>query len=257
MPPREQPPSPTYGARPSPAPFNVALASKVRSHVASYAKADDLEALFHVVVVLAAWFACWALPWWCAPLHSLVSMRLFVVCVHDTGHRNLFSREWMNRLVGTLVAPLTSFCYTYWAEGHDYHHFHSNDLNYEQWSQTAPITVKEFRSYPPWRRAMFRAFSYPLALLTAGGPLSIVVLQPLQSDWRRTAGLVDWAAQIAWWGALWYTGSFVRYLLLIVPIGMLGLFRAWRWRAWEKRAPDCSLAPPPFPHPPHPTPCAT
>lgn len=236
MPPEQPPRSPSYGAAPSPStkPFDAKRAQAVRDHVAKYAKPNDLEALFHVIVVLAVWFGCWALPWWCAPLHSLVAVRLFVLCVHDTGHRSAFSAEWMNRLVGTLVAPLTSFCYTYWAEGHDYHHYHSNDLNFEQWSQTAPITVKEFKSYSPLRRAMFRFFSVPLALVAAGGPLSIVVLQPLMSDYTRAAGVLDWAAQFAWWGALWYTGSFARYLLVIVPIGFLGLFLFHAQHTWAE-----------------------
>ena len=217
MPPQNALPSPRLG--PTIPPFDRARADEVIAHVARFAKPRDGRALLEVLTVVGAWLLCWQLPLWTIPLHCLVSMRLFVVCVHDTGHRNLFSKPWMNKLVGTLVAPATSFAFNYWAVGHDYHHAHSNDLNYEQWSQTAPITARELRTWPAWRQRLFRFFSAPLALVAAGGPLSIVVLQPLQSD---TA--VDWAMLAAWWAVLLYTGNAARFLAVMTLVAMLGLF---------------------------------
>ena len=213
-------PSPRLGSSPSPSlPFDHVHAAEVRAHVAKFAVPSDLYALLDVLATIGIWLLCWKLPWYLAPLQGLPSIRLFVVCVHDTGHRNLFSKLWMNRLVGTLVAPATSFAYNYWAVGHDYHHAHSNDLNFEQWSQSAPITARELRTWPAWKRSVYRFLSIPIMLVWAGGPFSIVVLQPLQTD---TA--LDWAMQLSWWAVLLYTGSVLRYLSFIVPVAALGLF---------------------------------
>ena len=94
-----------------PLPFNHALAAEVRAHVARFAVPRDGRALWEVAITVLPWLLCWCLPLWCAPLQGLLTVRLFVVCVHDTGHRALFSKPWMNKLLGTIAAPLTSFAY--------------------------------------------------------------------------------------------------------------------------------------------------
>ena len=182
----------------------------VRDHVALFARPNDVRACVSVAISFALYVLMFYTPWYCVPLQAMVMMRLFIVCVHDTAHGSLFSRGWANALVGSVAAPLTGFTYHYWQWGHNYHHEHSNDLDYEQWSQTAPVTVAQFRAFPAWKRRAYRFFMVPLALLAAGAPFAIVLLQPLAAD---TA--LDWALQLAWWGALAWRGCLLRYVAAV------------------------------------------
>lgn len=182
----------------------------VRDYVASFARPNDVRACASVAISFALYVLMFYTPWYCVPLQAMVIMRLFIVCVHDAAHGSLYSRGWANALVGSVAAPLTGFTYHYWQWGHNYHHEHSNDLDYEQWSQTAPVTVAQFRAFPAWKRRAYRFFMVPLALLAAGAPFAIVLLQPLAAD---TA--LDWALQLAWWGALAWRGCLLRYVAAV------------------------------------------
>jgi omega-6 fatty acid desaturase (delta-12 desaturase) len=221
MPPRA--PRGAVSPAPTPSPADCAprpaAPAAVRAHVAAWAVPNDFKAALWAASSIALYFACFALPWYLLPLHSLASMRLFVVCVHDTAHGALFSAPWANFLLGSLAAPLTGFTYHYWKWGHDFHHRHSNDLDFSQGSQTAPYTVAQFCAFPAWKQRLYRLFSVPAVLLAAGAPLSIVVAQPLSAD-----SALDWALQLGWWVLLAARGCLARYLavvLLVAPFGLV------------------------------------
>jgi omega-6 fatty acid desaturase (delta-12 desaturase) len=190
----------------------------VRAHVSSFAAADNGRALWEALLALSGYFLCFFLPWWTLPLHGMFAMRVFVVCVHDTAHGALFSSPRLNALLGSLTAPLTGMTYGYWQSGHAYHHRHSNDLDFLQTSQTAPLTSRGFAKLPAAGRAVYRWMSVPINLVTTGAPLAIMVAQPLSAE-----RALDWALQVAWWGALYASGWWRRYLAMGLMTSALGL----------------------------------
>lgn len=190
----------------------------VRAHVSSWATADNGRAAWEAAVALAGYFLCFFLPWWTLPLHGMFAMRVFVVCVHDTAHGALFSSPRLNALLGSLTAPLTGMTYGYWQSGHAYHHRHSNDLDFLQTSQTAPLTSRGFAKLPAVGRGVYRWLSIPINLVTTGAPLAIMVAQPLSAE-----RALDWALQLSWWATLYATGWWQRYLVLGFMTSALGL----------------------------------
>ena len=195
----------------------------VRRHVGMCAKPNDIRAAAEVLVSVVGYFACFCLPsaWWplSIPLHALFSMRCFIVCTHDAAHGALFSSKLANDITGTLCAPLTAMTYGYWKSGHGYHHSHSNDLDFLQTSQTAPFTSRTFASFPAPLRTAYRILSTPIALMTTGAPLMLMVVQPLSAE-----RALDWAVQIAWWLGLYHAGVLRHFLtmgLLAAAIGLL------------------------------------
>lgn len=207
--------SPQASKGPSPARADPAA---VRAHVSSYAVARDGRAAAEVIFSLLGYFSCFLFPLWSAPLHVLFTMRVFVVCVHDTAHGACFSSKIVNDLVGTLTAPLCGMTYGYWRSGHSYHHHHSNDLDFLQTAQTAPFTSRTFAAMPAAARAVYRVLSVPIALMTMGSPFVIMIAQPLSAE-----RAVDWALQIAWWAGLYATGLWRHYLLVGLMTSGLGL----------------------------------
>lgn len=194
----------------------------VNNHIAKYTNLDGKqngEALFYILTTWAAWTACFFLPIWIMPLHSLLTIRLFVTGVHDTAHGSTFNARWMNNLLGTLVGPCTMSPYNYWQWGHDYHHDHSNDLDFQQWSQSAPLTVSEFKSWPAWQRAAYRFFNIPIVMISTVAPLAMAMLQPLSAD-----RALDWAVQLSLWGVLAWYGQLARLLATMGLGACLGVF---------------------------------
>jgi omega-6 fatty acid desaturase (delta-12 desaturase) len=138
---------------------------------------------------------------------------------HDMGHRSFFTTPFLNRLVGTFVGVCVLSPFSYWADGHAYHHAHSNDLDYDQHSQTAPFTVAQYMAFPAWKRAAYRVICIPMILMGAMGPFALCILQPFGAYVAA-----EWAVQLTFWGFLHYFGLLHRLFLgfsLAAIVGVL------------------------------------
>lgn len=90
--------------------------------------------LARVVVAMALACSFMALLWnnglW--PLYPLgwvaigTVLTSFFILTHDCGHEALFTRPWLNRLVGHLVAAPILYPFAQWKAWHDAHHCHTN-----------------------------------------------------------------------------------------------------------------------------------
>ena len=161
----------------------------------------------------------WA-PWWLLPLHVLVTTRLFVVGVHDTGHMSLFRSSRLNDLALRITSPLVWMPgMSMWRPGHNYHHRHSNDLNYDQGSQTASLTVTEFRAMSWWKRGLYRYFTRPIVLLTQTAPVAMTLGQVLRiATWSESILQVATVLTMAWYGVLG------RHIAVTCCSGSFGVF---------------------------------
>jgi omega-6 fatty acid desaturase (delta-12 desaturase) len=154
------------------------MREKVYSHIASYATPSDLRGGIEFFGTLGAWTAMFWAPWWCIPLHALLSVRLFVVGVHDPGHMTLFRTPAYNDYALQLAGPL--LCMPgmgWWRPLHNEHHQHSNDLDYNQNAQTAFLTVAKYRRMSGWKQSLFRYFTRPMVFVTQTAPLLMTVGQ--------------------------------------------------------------------------------
>ena len=196
------------------------MQEKVYGHIAKYARPADEEAAVEYVGTLGLWIALFWAPWWTLPLHALVTTRLFVVGVHDAGHLSLFSSPQLNEYALRITSPL--FCMPgvgWWKPGHNYHHHHSNDLDYEQGSQTAPFTVRQFRAMKRWQRALYRYFATPIVVITQTAPLGMTLGQLI-----RIATWEEAAAQAFVFFVMFWTGVWMRYAAALVLGSSFGVF---------------------------------
>lgn len=196
----------------------LTMQEKVEEHVAKYAKPSDLRGGMEYGLTLGAWVALFWAPWWCVPIHALVTTRLFVVGVHDPGHMSMFKtpryNDWALRITGPLLCMAGM---SWWRPGHNYHHLHSNDLDYEQGSQTAPLTVTDYRQMSWWKRGLYRYFNRPIVLLTQAAPLGMTLGQLIRIATYREA-LLQCIAFIALY-PVWQ-----RYLAITSLAASFGVF---------------------------------
>lgn len=150
----------------------------VYDHIARYSTPSDLRGGWELGITLIPWVALFWAPWWTIPLHALVSVRLFVLGVHDAGHQSLFQTPSYNDLALRVVSPMVCMPgVSWWRPMHTYHHLHSNDLDFNQNAQTAFLTVAKYRRMSPWKRSIFRYFTRPWVFLTQTAPLLMTVGQ--------------------------------------------------------------------------------
>lgn len=194
------------------------MREEVCAHIERYARPSDVRGAIEFLGTLGAWVALFWAPWWVFPIHVLVTTRLFVVGVHDPGHHSLFYTPKYNDWALQVTSPI--FCMagmSWWRPGHSYHHQHSNDLEYEQGSQTAPLTVSQYRAMAGWKRAAYRYFTHPLVLLSQTAPLAMTLGQIIRIATPREAFLQ--AVVFALVYPMW-----VRYVCVMLTAASFGVF---------------------------------
>lgn len=150
----------------------------VYAHIAQYAKPSDIRGGIEFFGTLGAWVAMFWTPWWCIPLHALVSIRLFVVGVHDAGHMTLFKTPKYNDYALQVAGPLMCMPgLSWWRPLHNEHHQHSNDLDFNQNAQTAFLTVTKYRRMAAWKQTVYRHLARPIVFLTQTAPLLMTLGQ--------------------------------------------------------------------------------
>jgi omega-6 fatty acid desaturase (delta-12 desaturase) len=194
------------------------MQEQVYAHIAKYATSSNWRGGLEWAATLGAWTALFWAPWWTFPLHALVMTRLFIVGVHDAGHHSLFKNPALNDIVLQITSPL--LCTPgrgWWRPMHNYHHEHSNDLAFNQNSQTAFPTVARFHRMKWWKRALYRYFTRPTVFLTQTAPLAMTIGQLV-----RLATPTEIFTQVAVFLILYPV--WVRYLLIMSVASSFGVF---------------------------------
>ena len=150
-------------------------------------------------------------------------MRLFMI-QHDCGHGSFFrshaARQWVGRCIGVLL--LTP--YDYWKRTHAYHHAHSGDLDFRGFGDIDTFTVREYLSWPWYRRLRYRLYRHPFVLFVLG-PLFIFLIKhrfpwDVPARWRQAWRAVFWT-NLALVGVVVLLGETIgygRFLLTHAPV---------------------------------------
>jgi omega-6 fatty acid desaturase (delta-12 desaturase) len=196
------------------------MREEIYRHIAKYANPSDIRGSVEFLGTFALWTLLFLTPWWLFPLHALVVIRLFVVGVHDTGHLSLFRSRWLNDAALRITSPIVWMPgFSVWRPGHNHHHRHSNDLDYNQGSQTASLTVTMFHSMPWWKRMLYRYATQPWVILTQTAPLGMTLGQLLQiATWDEGLFQILFILVMSWYGVLG------RHILVSICSGTAGVF---------------------------------
>jgi acyl-lipid omega-6 desaturase (Delta-12 desaturase) len=110
-----------------------------------------LVALGYVSLVFSPWYL---LPF--AWIFTGTALTGFFVVGHDCGHRSFSKRQWVNDLVGHIVFAPLIYPFHAWRIGHNYHHKHTNKLDYDNaWH---PIRPEMFESSSKTWRIVLKTF---------------------------------------------------------------------------------------------------
>ena len=150
-------------------------------------------------------------------------MRLFMI-QHDCGHGSFFrshtARQWVGRCIGVLL--LTP--YDYWKRTHAYHHAHSGDLDFRGFGDIDTFTVREYLSWPWYRRLRYRLYRHPFVLFVVG-PMFIFLIKhrfpwDVPARWKQAWRAVFWTnlALVAVVVLMGETIGYRRFLLAHAPV---------------------------------------
>ena len=133
-----------------------------------------LELLMTGGPFLILWIAAWlslSVSYWLSLVFivpaGLFLTRLFLI-QHDCGHGAFFRRRAVNDWVGRALGVLSMTPYDVWRRDHSVHHATSGNLDKRGVGDIDTLTVKEYRAYPRWRRAIYRAYRHPIVLFGVG-----------------------------------------------------------------------------------------
>jgi acyl-lipid omega-6 desaturase (Delta-12 desaturase) len=154
--------------------------------LAPFREPDPGRSLFELLLTLGSFLGLWLLAWasldlgyWATLILAVPTagflVRLFMI-QHDCGHGSFFRRRLTNDWVGRALGVLTMTPYDDWRRAHAVHHATSANLDRRGMGDITTLTVREFQSLTPARRALYRLSRNPLVLLGLG-PLYLFVLK--------------------------------------------------------------------------------
>jgi omega-6 fatty acid desaturase (delta-12 desaturase) len=161
----------------------------IYQHIGKYAKADNNTAIWIVSNSLIIYMILLYLSW--ITFHpvfiiicSLTRVRIFII-MHDMAHHAFFSSKLANMVGATILGTLVYTSYTGWKKGHDYHHEHSNNIDKQQFAQTAPLTIEAYNKMPTLYRWLYRVIYGHYTLYTITPFIYFNVIQRFFSSWHE------------------------------------------------------------------------
>jgi omega-6 fatty acid desaturase (delta-12 desaturase) len=169
--------------------------------LAPYREPSLGRSLVELVVTVVPFVALWLLMllglrhsyWLCLLLAVPAAgflVRLFMI-QHDCGHGSFFRRRRANDWLGRGLGIVTLTPYGYWRRTHAVHHATSGHLGRRGTGDVDTLTVREYRSLPAWRRALYRLMRHPIVVLGVA-PFYLFVLKHRLPVRLMRAGREPW-----------------------------------------------------------------
>lgn len=131
------------------------------AHIGKYYLPSNLNAVNSVILTLILYYITFKLENYnmfinfiCVIFRSLIYVRFFVL-MHDNGHEALFKSPKLNDICGCLMAGFMGVSYFNWKIRHNFHHKISNDLQYTQEGQSAPMQTNCFLGLKSWQQKLY------------------------------------------------------------------------------------------------------
>jgi acyl-lipid omega-6 desaturase (Delta-12 desaturase) len=109
--------------------------------------------IINVLMVALGYASLVVSPWYLLPfawIFTGTALTGFFVIGHDCGHRSFSNRRWVNDLVGHIAFLPLIYPFHAWRVGHNYHHKHTNKLDFDNaWHPVRPEMFEG--SSPTWR----------------------------------------------------------------------------------------------------------
>lgn len=153
-----------------------------RTIVAKYQRSDLQRSVWQIINSFGPYFMLLVLmylsmdySYWItlalAFLAAGFQVRTFII-FHDCTHGSFFKSQRANDIVGIFSGLFTLTPYHEWRHNHNIHHATGSDLDHRGTGDVWMLTVKEYLSRPWHKRAAYRIYRNPFAMLLAG-PLII------------------------------------------------------------------------------------
>jgi len=141
-------------------------------------------------------------------------IRLFIL-QHDCGHGSLFPSRAANHVTGALLGVVTLFPYGYWRRTHAIHHATSGNLERREFGDVKTYTVREYQSFSPVHRWLYRRYRNPFVLLGFGPAYQFVLKHRFPFD-------IPWSWKREWASVLWTNVG------IALSFSVLSWFLGWR-----------------------------
>lgn len=108
------------------------------------------------------------------PVAAALLVRLFAI-QHDCGHGAFFASRWANNWLGRALGVVTLTPYAFWRRRHAVHHATSGNLDQRGIGDVTTVTLREYLSFPTWRRLVYRLYRHPLVMFGIGPAYQFVI----------------------------------------------------------------------------------
>eukprot|EP00746_Dinoflagellata_sp_MGD_P031269 gnl/MRDRNA2_/MRDRNA2_174353_c0_seq1.p1 gnl/MRDRNA2_/MRDRNA2_174353_c0~~gnl/MRDRNA2_/MRDRNA2_174353_c0_seq1.p1 ORF type:complete len:568 (-),score=44.10 gnl/MRDRNA2_/MRDRNA2_174353_c0_seq1:5-1456(-) len=146
-------------------------------------------------------------------LAALSRVRLFII-FHDCTHSSFLPGRKANALLGTFLGCCTWSAFRKWRDGHLFHHVHSNNLDEDQFAQSAPWTLQSLL------RAPYSSKMHYLWMNCFPGYFCVLPIVTFAFFNRFLATRVENLGLLAWICSLWCLGGFTAVHLEVLTIGV-------------------------------------
>lgn len=158
----------------------------VYNHIRKYTTPSWYYSILHTFVTVVLLDVCFHLNTiFAAPIFGLVLIRTFIL-FHDMAHDSFFPLKRLNKIFGLIFGTITFTPYSYWVNGHTYHHINSNKLNLQQHGQTAVWEKTKYLESSKWSQFIYRLFYGKYTLFTINPMIYFLIVHRIMANWYET-----------------------------------------------------------------------
>lgn len=148
----------------------------VYNHIGKYTKQSWIYSTYEMIVTLILLYVCLSSrSFLMVPVFAMVFIRTFII-FHDLGHYSFFPSKNINWLFGLVLGAVTFTPFSYWVEGHTYHHKNANKINKEQHAQTAAWDTERYINASYFSKFVYKLMYGKYTLFTINPVVYFMVL---------------------------------------------------------------------------------